>query len=160
MTLRKALEFIERDASADLDYRGEVRDIATRDSLTLRREPETDSQIAADGMDSLLHQLAAGSLQEIDNALAELQERITDLQNLHAQLRKECARVQQEVSEYANVTRSAMQSTKIITESLRYWNKIDPNAAGSVETDGDARKLRALSAPSIPAHARDRMLRA
>jgi hypothetical protein len=51
-----------------------------------------------------------------------------------------------------------MQSTKIITESLRYWNKIDPNAAGSVETDGDARKLRALSAPSIPAHARDRML--
>jgi hypothetical protein len=68
--------------------------------------------------------------------------------------------VQQEVSEYANVTRSAMQSTKIITESLRYWNKIDPNAAGSVEADGDARKLRALSAPSIPAHARDRMLRA
>ena len=160
MTLRKAPELIETDGSADLDYRGEVRDTATRDLVTLRRGPETDSQIAADGIDSLLHRLAAGSLQEIDNALAELQERITDLQNLHEQVRKECVRVQQEVSEYANVTRSAMQSTKIITESLRYWNKIDPHPAGSVETDGEARKLSAVSAPPIPAHARHRMLRA
>jgi hypothetical protein len=157
MTLRKALEFIETEESTDLGFRGEVRDIATRDSLSLRRGPETDSQIAADGIDSLLDGLAAGSLQEIDHAVAELQKRITDLQNLHEQLRKECVRVQREVSEYANVSQSAMQSTKIITESLRYWNKINLNAAGSGEIDGDATKLRPVSGPPIPAHAGDQL---
>jgi hypothetical protein len=159
MALHKALEFLETDESTDLGYRGEVRDTATRGSLSLRRGPETDSQIAADGVDSLLHRLAAGSLQEIDDAVAELQKRIMLLQNLHEQLRKECVRVQREVSDYANATQSAMQSTKIITESLRYWNKIDPNAAAG-ETDPEASKLCRLPAPPISAHARDQMLRA
>jgi hypothetical protein len=148
MTLRKALEFVEPDQLRGSGGRGTARQ--THDSFSLRREPETDSQLAADNIDGLLHRLAGGSLQEIDKVAAELAKWIADLQDLHEQLRKEYARVQRDVSEYANVSQSAMQSTKIITESLRYWNKIDLNAAGAGEHDVDAGKLRSLAAPSCP----------
>ena len=46
---------------------------------------------------------------------------IAELQTLRALLQEEGARVQRNLAEYAHLSQSAMQSTKIIAESLAQW---------------------------------------
>ena len=46
---------------------------------------------------------------------------LTELHTLRDLLQSEGARVQREITEYAHMSQSAMQSTKIITESLAKW---------------------------------------
>ena len=56
-----------------------------------------------------MQRVAGTSVQEIDGLIAEL---------LRALLQEERARVQRNLAEYAHLSQSAMQSTKIIAESL------------------------------------------
>ena len=58
--------------------------------------------------------MAGTSVQEIDKLIGELQ-------SLRDMLSNEGARVQREIIQYATLSQSAMQSTKIITESLAQW---------------------------------------
>jgi hypothetical protein len=53
-------------------------------------------------------------VQEIDRLMGELH-------TLRELLQSEGARVQREITEYAHLSQSAMQSTKIITDSLSKW---------------------------------------
>ena len=53
-------------------------------------------------------------MQEVDRLIGELQQ-------LRELLHQEGARVQREITEYAHLSQSAMQSTKIIAESLSHW---------------------------------------
>ena len=68
-------------------------------------------------LDSLLQRVAGTSVQEIDKLIGELQ-------TLRDMLHNEGARVQREIVEYATLSQAAMQSTKIIAESLTHWKKI------------------------------------
>src|SRR5262245_37674685 len=108
--------------SADVDQKseaaveGEIRDFVRRDGANLRRQPESDSEIVASNISALLQRVAGTSVQEIDRLIAELQ-------TLRELLHEEGARVQREIAEYANLSQSAMQSTKIIAESLGRWKK-------------------------------------
>jgi hypothetical protein len=52
---------------------------------------------------------------EIDNLIVELQMQ-------REKLLSESARVQRDIVEFARLSQSTMQSTKIIAESLVYWN--------------------------------------
>ncbi len=70
-----------------------------------------DSEVVANNINTLLQRVAGFSVAEIDRQMAEL--RI-----LRERLQSEGARVQREITEYARLSQSAMQSTKIITESL------------------------------------------
>ena len=79
--------------------------------------PETDSDLVANNISSLLQRVAGTSVQEIDRLIAELQ-------NLREMLSVEGARVQREIVQYATLSQSAMQSTKIIAESLSHWKKV------------------------------------
>src|SRR5215471_19647408 len=88
-----------------------------RDSASLRRASESDSELVANSIVTLLQRVAGTSVQEIDRLIAELQ-------TLRALLREEGARVQRNLAEYAHLSQSAMQSTKIIAESLAQWKKI------------------------------------
>jgi hypothetical protein len=66
--------------------------------------------------DRLLEQMTADAIKQIDWLLVELQ--------AHRQrLLSEAARVQQDLVDYATLSQSTMQSTKIINESLTYWNR-------------------------------------
>jgi hypothetical protein len=47
---------------------------------------------------------------------------------LRERLQDEGARVQREIVEYASLNQAAMQSTKIITESLGHWKRV-PDAS-------------------------------
>ncbi len=93
---------------------GEIREFVRRDVATLRRAPESDSEIVANNISSLLQRVSGTSVQEIDRLIAELQ-------SLREMLSVEGARVQREIVQYANLSQSAMQSTKIIAESLAHW---------------------------------------
>jgi hypothetical protein len=98
---------------------GEVREFVRRDisSLRQRNPAETDSQLVANNISSLLQRVAGVSVKEIDRLIAELQ-------SLRDTLNSEGERVQQEIVRYATLNQSAMRSTKIIAESLAHWGKV------------------------------------
>ena len=64
-----------------------------------------------------IQQVAANSLQEIDDLIVMLQLR-------REKLLDESARVQREIIEYAKLSQSTMQSVRIITESISHLNKV------------------------------------
>jgi cation transport regulator ChaC len=118
MTFLKTREPAELDNPAEMEVDGEIREFVRRDVATsLRRQPESDSEIVASNIGSLLQRVAGTSVQEIDKL-------ITELQTLRDMLHNEAARVQREIVEYATLSQAAMQSTKIIAESLTHWKKV------------------------------------
>jgi hypothetical protein len=117
MSLIKAREPAEFDKAAETQVEGEIREFVRRDVATLRRPPESDSEMVASNIGSLLQRVAGTSVHEIDRLISELQ-------TLREMLHNEGARVQREIVEYATLSQAAMQSTKIIAESLTHWKKI------------------------------------
>jgi hypothetical protein len=96
---------------------GEIREFVRRDVVTSPgREPENESQLVASNINSVLQQVTATSVQEIDKL-------ITEMQALSDMLHGEAARVQREIVQYSTFTQAALQSTKIIAESLEQWRK-------------------------------------
>jgi hypothetical protein len=112
----------ELGKSAEIRVQGQVRELVRRDFAPRRRPADSD---IAGHVGSLMERVAGASLQEIDDLIAELRRR-------REQLLGESERVQRAIIEYAQLSQSTMQSTKIITESLAYWNKI-PDAPGVSE---------------------------
>ena len=117
MTLIKSREPAEVDNATETEVEGEIREFVRRDVATLRRQPESDSEMVASNIGSLLQRVAGTSVQEIDKLISELQ-------TLREMLHNEGARVQREIVEYATLSQAAMQSTKIIAESLTHWKKV------------------------------------
>ena len=102
---------------------GEIREFVRRDGAVLRRAPESDGELVANNIGMLLQRVSGSSVHEIDRL-------ITELQALRELLENEGTRVQRELAEYAHMSQSAMQSTKIIAESLAQWkNMADSNSA-------------------------------
>jgi hypothetical protein len=114
MTVIKAREQNDHDKSTESAVEGEIREFVRRDVATLRRSPEADSEVVANNISTLLQRVAGSSVQEIDRLMGELH-------TLRELLQAEGARVQREITEYAHLSQSAMQSTKIINESLSKW---------------------------------------
>jgi|SRR5882757_11122093 hypothetical protein len=115
MSLIKSREAADLEKTVEVE--GEIRDFVRRDVATLRRQPESDSEMVASNIGSLLQRVAGTSVQEIDNLIGELQ-------TLRERLHSEGVRVQREIVEYATLSQAAMQSTKIISESLTHWKKV------------------------------------
>src|SRR5436189_300033 len=76
-----------------------------------------DRDVVANNINQLLQRVAGTSVQEIDKLISELQ-------TLRDTLQSEAARVQREIVEYATLSQAALQSTKIIAESLTHWKKV------------------------------------
>jgi hypothetical protein len=111
----------ERDAlgkSAELKLQGEVREFR-HDFVPRRRPVERD---LTGPVDTLIKRVAEDTVREVDDLIAKLKRR-------REQLLAESARVQREIAEYAQMSQSTMQSTKIISESLATFNKV-PDAPG------------------------------
>jgi hypothetical protein len=118
MTFLKTRESADIETSAETEMEGEIRDFVRRDVATsLRRQPESDSEVVATNIGALLQRVAGTSVQEIEKLIGELQ-------TLRDMLQTEAARVQREIVEYATLSQAAMQSTKIIAESLTQWKKV------------------------------------
>jgi len=117
MTLFKSRDTSEIESAVETEVEGEIREFVRRDVATLRRHAENDSEMVANNINALLQRVAGTSIQEIDKLIAELQ-------TLRDRLSTEAARVQREIVEYATLSQAAMQSTKIIAESISSWKKI------------------------------------
>jgi hypothetical protein len=117
MTSIKSREPADLDKPAESGVEGEIREFVRRDVAGLRRQPETDSEMVANNINTLLQRVAGASVQEIDKLIGELQ-------TLREMLASEGARVQKEIVEYATLSQAAMQSTRIIAESISHWKKI------------------------------------
>lgn len=114
MTMIKTREPAAVDEPTENAVEGGIREFVRRDVATLRRSAEAESEMVANNINTLLQRVAGSSVQEIDRLIGELQ-------TLRDLLQGEGARVQREITEYAHLSQSAMQSTKIITESLTKW---------------------------------------
>ena len=82
------------------------------------RSPENDGRIGVDYIGSLIQRVSANSLQEIDRL-------ISYLKILRERLHGEGERVRREIVEYATLSQAAMQSTKIIAESMGHLKRPD-----------------------------------
>ena len=91
----------------------ELRDSVRSEVKTLRRAPDSESEAVAN-LGAMLQRVSGSSLHEIDRLVHEL----TSIRDL---LESEGERVQREITEFAHLSQSSIQSTKIIAESLAHW---------------------------------------
>jgi hypothetical protein len=122
MTIIKSRDSLDFDKPTGAGMEGEIREFVRRDR-DRDREPasprrdagrEADSDLVANNINALIQRVAGTSVQEIDRLIAELQ-------ILRDRLHSEGNRVQREIAEYARLSQSAMQSTKIIADGLSNW---------------------------------------
>ena len=101
------------DRAMEAAVEAEMREFLQPDGASLRRT----SELLANSSATLVQRVAGTSVQEIDGVIAELQ-------TLRARLEEEAARVQRNLADYAHLSQSAMQSTRIIAESLAQWKQV------------------------------------
>jgi hypothetical protein len=80
------------------------------------RRAEPTGEAFASNINSLVQRVAGTSLREIDNLVRELE-------GVREFLQGEGERVQREVANYAQLSQAAMNSTRIISESMSQWRK-------------------------------------
>ena len=117
MTAIKSGVPVDLEQPREIEVEGEIREFVRRDGAVLRRAPDSDGELIANNIGALLQRVSGSSVHEIDRL-------ITELQTLRELLESEGARVQREIAEYAHLSQSAMQSTKIIAESLAQWKSV------------------------------------
>jgi transposase len=89
----------------------EIREFVRRDGRHLRRTQDTAGEIFATNVNSLVQRVAGSSLREIDNLIHELE-------TLRETLQNEGERVQRELTNYAHLSQSAMESIKLNAEAM------------------------------------------
>ena len=72
MTMIKTRESTDDKSGLESAVEGEIREFVRRDVATLRRQPESDSEMVASNIGSLLQRVAGTSVQEIDKLIGEL----------------------------------------------------------------------------------------
>jgi len=123
MAFLKTRDTAEHDRPAETEVEGEIREFVRRDVATsFRRQAESESEMIASNINAVLQRATGTSVQEIENV-------ITELQTLRDTLQSEAARVQREIVEYTTLTQGALQSTKIIAESLKKVSGAQPETA-------------------------------
>jgi ElaB/YqjD/DUF883 family membrane-anchored ribosome-binding protein len=117
MAVLKRRDTVEHKQPAETELEAEIRVFVRRDVVTNRdRQPENESEMVASSINSVLQRATTTSVQEIDKL-------ITELQTLSDTLHSERARVQREIVQYSTLTRAALESTKVIAESLTQFKK-------------------------------------
>jgi hypothetical protein len=117
-------ETAEPNKPAEAETEGKIRELGRRDSPNLRRVGG-DGEVAASDLSGLLRRLSANSTREIDNLISELQ-------TLRDRLHADSNRLEREIVEYAGLSQSVIQLTKIIADGVTHMKKV-PDATGVSE---------------------------
>jgi hypothetical protein len=99
----------------------QIRELAQLDVATLHRSPETHWELGDSNIGALMQRIAGYSVAEINRLTSELH-------SLREMLQSEGARVQREITKYAHLSQSAMQSAEIISQRLANWRNNDVRA--------------------------------
>ena len=117
MTVVKPQESAAIEKTAEAEVEGNIRELVRRDSVAFRQKADHDSEMIANNVGSLVRRVSGTSTREIDNL-------INELQNLREKLQSDGSRVQRDLVEYAALSQSVMQLTKIISDSLDHVKKL------------------------------------
>ncbi len=94
------------------EVEGGIRELVSRDVAEPRRQiASNDSESVINNLGLLLQRVSLNSVNEID-------ELISELKMLREQLQHDGERMAREIVGYASLSQAAMQSTKILTDSL------------------------------------------
>jgi hypothetical protein len=95
-----------------------IREFVRQDITHVRRVPPAEgSAEVATNINSLVQRVAGASLREMQNVIWELE-------TLRDFLQSEGERVQQEISNYAQLTQAALSSTRTIADNMMHWKKV------------------------------------
>ena len=94
------------------EIEGALRDFVRRD---------VKASISRDASDTAVN---VESLVQRATSLNELKDAIKELQQLHDFMQGEGERLEQEISEYARLSKSTTSSTRLIADSLLNWKKL------------------------------------
>jgi hypothetical protein len=103
----------ERSAEAELE--GKIHELVRRDSNV--RQSDGDSEAGTRNLSDLLRRVSANSTTEIDNLISELR-------LLREKLVADGNRVERDIVEYAALSQSVIEITKIITDSMLQVKKL------------------------------------
>jgi hypothetical protein len=101
------------------EVEGGIRELVSRDVAEPRRQIANhgnDSESVINNLGLLLQRVSLNSVNEIDELIAELK-------MLREQLQHDGERMAREIVGYASLSQAAMQSTKILTDSLTSRSK-------------------------------------
>ena len=106
------------------EIEGNIRELVRRDATALR-QGGGENDVAADSLSSLLRRVSGNSAREIDNL-------ITELKTLRDKLQSDGTRVERDIIEYAALSQSVSQLTKIISDGVTQVKKV-PDAPSITE---------------------------
>jgi hypothetical protein len=101
------------------EIEGALREFVGQDVRNPRRDPKLAIDAAAN----------IESLAQRATTLGELRNVIQELQHLHDFLESEGDRIQREISEYAQVSRTTANSTRLIADNMLNWKKAKETAS-------------------------------
>ncbi len=116
MSIVKQRAYIGGERSAEVDVEGKIHELVRRDSASLR-QVDTDGEIATHELSGLLRRASANPASEIDSLISELR-------LLRERLVADGHRVEREVVEYAALSQSVIEMTKIISDSMMQVKKL------------------------------------
>jgi hypothetical protein len=126
MTISKQRGSAEMDRSDEADLEGKIHELVRRDSNAVRRA-DNGGEGAARSLSDMLRRVSVNSTTEIDNLIGELQ-------LLREKLVADGSRVERDIVEYAALSQSVVDMTRIITESMTQVKKL-PTAPSLMPKD-------------------------
>ena len=109
MNIVKPLGSTKADKLAP-DTERNIREL--RDTVAFRQAESIDGETTANNLGALLERVSGTSSREIDNL-------IDDLQALRKKLQVDSNRIQRDIADYASLSQSVMQLTKIVSDSVK-----------------------------------------
>ena len=119
------------------ELEGSIRELVRRESSAIRQAGDNSEQAARE-LASLLQRISGGSTREVDHL-------INGLTNLRQKLDDEAVRIRSDIVEFASLSQSVMQLTKIVSDGVTQVAKV-PDALGIVSESPDVSD----TAPVVP----------
>lgn len=112
---------------AAAEFEGEIRElIRSRDVTFLRATGKPGGDVH--NLASLIQRVAGGSTGEIENLISQLQD-------MRDYLRDESERIQDEIAKYAKVSQAAREQVEILSDTVAQWR--DSTRVPAVTADQD-----------------------
>ena len=119
------------------ELEGSIRELVRRESSAIRQAGDNSEQAARE-LASLVQRISGGSTREVDHL-------IKGLSNLRQKLDDEAMRIRSDIIEFASLSQSVMQLTKIVSDGVIQVAKV-PDAPGIASESPDVSD----AAPVVP----------
>ena len=110
------------------ELEGSIRELVRRESSAVRQAGDNSEQAARE-LASLVQRISGGSTREVDHL-------INGLTNLRQKLDDEAMRIRSDIIEFASLSQSVMQLTKIVSDGVTQVAKVpDPPGIAAKSPD-------------------------